>query len=199
MNKTPKQNEVIGMKLQSVLRVTYATKKITHCITQLHYLIQTFILQHQPKLVLLCCLNVTFCIKSISTNIITIENLFQMFVVLVFWANQKVNLRRITDFWITETITVEEKALESVKKGKIIDEETVVVQWNSSEKDTMKLNNLIWTNKDSFMGRSFQWTAYSTWVGTIIKEDNTRFNPKIPLWLMMRLLLALSKPAITMW
>ena len=85
-----------------------------------------------------------------------------MFDVLVFWADQTVNLSRITDCWITENITVEVKALDSVKKGKItnfIDEETVVAQWNSSEKDTMKLNNLIWTNKDSFMGRSFQRAA----------------------------------------
>ena len=63
----------------------------------------------------------------IRFNIINIGNLFQMFVVLVSWADQKVNLCRITDFWITETITLEEKALDSVQKGKItevIDEET---------------------------------------------------------------------------
>ena len=136
------------------------------------------------RVVLLCYLNVTLCIKSLSTHIINIENLFQMFDVLVSWADQTVNLCRITDFWITETITVEEKALDSAKKGKItkvIDEETVVVQWNSSEKDTMKLSDLVWTNNNSFMGRSFQWAADSTWVGTIIKEDTTRFNPKIHL------------------
>ena len=66
-----------------------------------------------------------------------------MFDVLVSLADQIVNVCRITDFWITETIIAQEKADETTKKEKItkvINGETVLVQLNSFVKKTAELN-----------------------------------------------------------